>query len=107
MCWRPSLIIKQYDRRPVTLHCAEGRGTGTSAYSLHRAEGRRRADVRMQVLTYIYVFTVWCVGTILLRVVNRFEPNPRLAAVLEFLILLQALRQSQAGLCASLSAPMS
>jgi hypothetical protein len=35
----------------------------------------------MQVLTYIYVFTVWFVGSILLRVVNRFEPNPLLAAV--------------------------
>jgi len=41
----------------------------------------------MQVLTYIYVFTVWCVGTILLRVVNKFEPNPRLALALKFLII--------------------
>jgi hypothetical protein len=44
-------------------------------------------NVRMQVLTYVYVFAVWCVGTKLLRVVNRFEPNPLLAAVLQFLIL--------------------
>jgi hypothetical protein len=41
----------------------------------------------MQALIYIYVFTVWCVGTILLLVVRRFEPNPRLALVLRFLIL--------------------
>jgi hypothetical protein len=41
----------------------------------------------MQVLTYIYVFTVWFAGTTLLRVVSRFEPNPQLAAVLQFLIL--------------------
>ena len=41
----------------------------------------------MRVLTYIYVFTVWCVGTILLRVVNRFELNRLLATVLQFLIL--------------------
>jgi hypothetical protein len=43
--------------------------------------------VRMQALIYIYVFAVWCVGAILLRVVSRFEPNPLLAAVLQFLIL--------------------
>jgi hypothetical protein len=42
-------------------------------------------NVRM--LVFIYVFSVWCVGTILLRVVNKFEPNPRLALVLKFLIL--------------------
>jgi hypothetical protein len=41
----------------------------------------------MQVLTYIYVLSVWFVGTILLRVVSRFEPNPRLAFVLRFLII--------------------
>jgi hypothetical protein len=41
----------------------------------------------MQVLTYIYVFAVWCVATILLRVVSRFEPNARLAFVLRFLII--------------------
>jgi hypothetical protein len=41
----------------------------------------------MQVLTYVYVFAVWCVGTILLRVVSRFEPNPLLAFVLRFLII--------------------
>ena len=29
-------------------------------------------------------------GTLLLRVVNRFEPNPRLAAVLQFLIIATA-----------------
>jgi hypothetical protein len=41
----------------------------------------------MHFLIYIYVFAVWCVGTILLGVVRRFEPNPLLAAVLQFLIL--------------------
>jgi hypothetical protein len=41
----------------------------------------------MQVLTYVYVFAVWFAGTMLLRVVSRFEPNPRLALVLKFLIL--------------------
>ena len=41
----------------------------------------------MQVLTYIYVFAVWCVATILLRVVNKFEPNRLLAYLLMFLIL--------------------
>jgi hypothetical protein len=41
----------------------------------------------MQALIYIYVFSVWCVATILLRVVSRFEPNPRLAFVLRFLII--------------------
>ena len=44
----------------------------------------------MQVLTYIYIFSVWFTGTLLLRVVNRFEPNPRLAAVLQFLIIATA-----------------
>jgi hypothetical protein len=39
------------------------------------------------MLVFIYVFSVRCVGTILLRVVNKFEPNPRLALVLKFLIL--------------------
>ena len=52
-----------------------------------RRRGTRGGNLRMQVLTYIYVFTVSCVGTMLLRVVNRFEPNPLLAAVLQFLIL--------------------
>jgi hypothetical protein len=39
----------------------------------------------MQGLIYIYIFAVWCVGVILLRVVSRFEPNPLLAFVLRFL----------------------
>jgi hypothetical protein len=41
----------------------------------------------MQVLTYIYIFSIWFAGTILLRVVSRFEANPPLAFVLRFLII--------------------
>jgi hypothetical protein len=39
----------------------------------------------MQAL--IYVFAIWCVATVLYVTVNEFEPNPRLATVLKFLIL--------------------
>ena len=41
----------------------------------------------MQLAEAIHIFSVWFTGTLLLRVVNRFEPNPRLAAVLQFLII--------------------
>jgi hypothetical protein len=35
----------------------------------------------------IYAFAIWCAAAILLAVVNRLEPNRRLAVVLQFLIL--------------------
>jgi hypothetical protein len=35
----------------------------------------------------IYAFAIWCAAAILLAVVNRFEPNRRLAIALRFLIL--------------------
>jgi hypothetical protein len=56
----------------------------------------------MQVLTYIYIFSVWCVGTMLLRVVSRFEPKiPGLPSYSGSSSSQRALRQLQAGLCAS------
>jgi hypothetical protein len=39
------------------------------------------------MLALIYVFTIWCVASLLLVVVNRFEPNRRVASVLKFLVL--------------------
>jgi hypothetical protein len=39
------------------------------------------------MLALIYVFTIWCVATVLYTIVNEFEPNRRLALVLQFLIL--------------------
>jgi hypothetical protein len=57
----------------------------------------------MQVLTYIYVLTIWCVGTILSGS-SQIPSSPLCSSSSSSL---QALRQSQAGLCASRSAPMS
>ena len=39
------------------------------------------------MLALVYVFTIWFVATVLYGIVNKFEPNPRLALVLKFLIL--------------------
>jgi hypothetical protein len=39
------------------------------------------------MLALVYVFTIWCVATVLYVIVNEFEPNRRLAIVLQFLIL--------------------
>ena len=39
------------------------------------------------MLALVYVFTIWCVATVLYVIVNEFEPNRRLAFVLEFLVL--------------------
>ena len=39
------------------------------------------------VLALFYVFTIWCVASILYVTVNKFEPDRRLALVLKFLIL--------------------
>jgi hypothetical protein len=65
-----------------------GRTRASVCISRRRLGGQAQSfDVRMQALIYIYVFAVWCVATILLRVVSRFEPNPRLAFVLRFLII--------------------
>jgi formate hydrogenlyase subunit 4 len=35
----------------------------------------------------VYMFAIWCVSTVLYVSVNNFEPNRRLAVVLQFLIL--------------------
>src|ERR1700722_18423845 len=51
---------------------------GRAGTVLRRSNARYHLHLRIHDL---------CVGTILVRVVNRFEPNPRLAAVLQFLIL--------------------
>jgi hypothetical protein len=45
-------------------------------------------SVRMQAL--IYMLAIWSVAGILLLVVSRFEPNPQLAFVLRFLVLIVA-----------------
>jgi len=42
------------------------------------------------MLALIYVFAIWCVATVLYGIVNKHEPNPRLALVLKFLILCPA-----------------
>jgi hypothetical protein len=42
------------------------------------------------MLVLIYMLAIWSVAGILLLVVNRFEPNPTLAFVLRFLILIVA-----------------
>jgi hypothetical protein len=55
---------------------------------MHRAEGRRKANVLMLVL--IYMLAIWSVAGMLLLVVNRFEPDPLLAFVLRFLVLIVA-----------------
>jgi hypothetical protein len=39
------------------------------------------------MLALVYVFTIWCVATVLYVIVNELEPNRRLATVLQFLIL--------------------
>jgi hypothetical protein len=39
------------------------------------------------MLALIYMFAIWFVATVLYGIVNKFEPNPRLALVLKFLIL--------------------
>jgi hypothetical protein len=39
------------------------------------------------MLTLFYVFTIWCVATVLYVIVNEHERNRRLAMVLKFLIL--------------------
>jgi formate hydrogenlyase subunit 4 len=39
------------------------------------------------MLALIYVFAIWCVATVLCVIVSNFEPNRRLAMVLQFLIL--------------------
>ena len=39
------------------------------------------------MLAVVYVFTIWCVATVLYVIVNELEPNRRLAMVLQFLIL--------------------
>jgi hypothetical protein len=43
------------------------------------------------MLALIYVFTIWCVAAILFVTVHEFEPNRRLAFVLEFLVLARRL----------------
>jgi hypothetical protein len=42
------------------------------------------------MLVLIYMLAIWSVAGMLLLVVNRFEPNPLLAFVLRFLILIVA-----------------
>jgi hypothetical protein len=39
------------------------------------------------MLALVYVFVIWCVATILYGIVNKHEPNPRLALALKFLII--------------------
>jgi hypothetical protein len=39
------------------------------------------------MLVLVYIFTIWCVAAILFVTVHEFEPNRRLALVLELLIL--------------------
>jgi hypothetical protein len=39
------------------------------------------------MLALVYVFAIWCGATVLYGIVNKHEPNPRLALVLKFLIL--------------------
>jgi hypothetical protein len=39
------------------------------------------------MLALVYVFTIWCVATVLYVIVNEHEPNRRLALVLKLLIL--------------------
>jgi hypothetical protein len=39
------------------------------------------------MLALIYVLTIWCAATVLYTIVNEYEPNRRIAAVLQFLIL--------------------
>jgi hypothetical protein len=40
-----------------------------------------------EMLALIYVFAIWCIATVLYGIVKKFEPNPRLALALKFLII--------------------
>ena len=42
---------------------------------------------RVRMLAFIYVFTIWCVATILYASVDRLETNRRLARAFKLLIL--------------------
>jgi hypothetical protein len=42
------------------------------------------------MLALIYVFAIWCVATVLYVIVSNFEPNRRLAMVLQFLAVCAA-----------------
>ena len=58
------------------------------------------------MLALVYVFTIWCVATVLYVIVNELEPNRPLATVLQFLILaVGAAAIVRDGCCTSLSGP--
>ena len=47
----------------------------------------RQSEHNCRMLALIYVFTIWCLATILYASVDRLETNRRLALVLKLLIL--------------------
>jgi hypothetical protein len=70
-----------------TVH--KGRGVTTLVYQRVGREVGPLAerDGTSGMLALIYMFAIWCVASVLYVTVNEYEPNPRLALALKFLVL--------------------
>jgi hypothetical protein len=72
-------IVEDQGTTKETLRCHETVGCGGNT---------SKRNVRM--LAVIYVFSISVVAAIFFAAVNEFEPNPRLALALKFIIVLMS-----------------
>jgi hypothetical protein len=77
-CYKPT-VLAMPERRRLNVN----RATPVGLIGLHCDGGHGTSGM----LALVYMFTIWCVATVLYVIVNELEPNRRLATVLQFLIL--------------------
>src|SRR6266446_2445673 len=74
----PSYSTMHKGRGPVPRYMRSASSTAVGYYEVTAAD----RDGTSEMLALIYVFTIWCVASILFVTVHEFEPDRRLAFVL-------------------------